>query len=92
MSIALEMDLARNTSGRLRPAVRKRLEAYYDDPCSKRWDDVFTIIVGSDGFMTCWQAWIATDQSAPRCKPFGEPWSTYPTRAEFRRLLAYATH
>lgn len=58
VDISLELNLARNMFGRLKPTIRRRLQSVIDNPCSDTWDKAHGIIVGSDGWMTLWQAVI----------------------------------
>lgn len=92
MGIELEIDLARNIFGRLKPALRKRIRAYWLNPTERGWEDVYCMIVGGDGWMTVWQAWIKLDADAPRSKPCDEPWPKWPDRDTFERILRFATH
>jgi hypothetical protein len=96
--IATELNLARNMLGTLSPTIRRRLERYAANPSVRRWDDVYCTIVGSDGRMTVWQAWIATDPTAPRIGPTTrngrkiKGWASFPSAERFRVALEYATH
>jgi len=91
MSIALELDMAENLRGKLSDAVRRRLLAYDASPTSELWNDIYSIIVGPHGF-TVWLAWVATSANAPQHKDDSGHWPRHPSRHEFRRALAYATH
>jgi hypothetical protein len=101
MSIELELGRATNMFGPLSIDIKNRLRAYFAEPSEERWDTVSGICVG--GHMTVWQAWLATDPTAPRTGPAsrmpegGGPsvrvsgWSRWPNRIEFHRALAHAT-
>ena len=99
MSITLELDLARNCFGRIKPDARRRLETYAAAPTLANWRDVYCIIVGADGWMTVWQAWREIDRTAPRIGPTTDSdgrivkdWTHWPDAATFRKALAFATH
>ena len=97
--IGYELDLARNRRGVLSEDVRRRLAAYWCAPSAALWDDICGIIVGADGWMTVWQAWMEIDPAAPkrgrswdhRNRLVAE-WLRWPTRTEFERALRFATH
>jgi hypothetical protein len=85
--------------GRLSPAIRKRLEHVVKNPTIKTWDDAHTIIIGSDGWMTLWQAVIAVDPTFPRSGRVTElggkvvkEWERIPSQKLLIQALKYATH
>lgn len=84
MSIELELSRATNMFGPLSPDIKNRLRAYYAEPSQEKWRGVSCIIVG--GHMTVWQAWVATERSAPTVGL-----DVWPNRLEFHRALAHAT-
>lgn len=80
---------SRNMFGPLKPAIRKRLDAFFASPDVKHWNDVYSIIIGADGWMTFWQAVIAVDPSFPKVgKSTG--WDRAPDLFTARRALKYA--
>jgi len=92
-NIDLELDLARNMFGKLSPAIRRRIEAVVSQPTQETWEDAHCIIIGSDGWMTFWQAVIIVDPFFPRIGPSPDSeWSEIPSRAVLRTALQYATH
>lgn len=100
MSITMELDMARSLCGKIKPEVRARLQAFYDNPSTEGWDDVAGIIVtGGCGWVTVWQAWSAIDPTAPRAGRITNSrgrilrqWRKIPTRQQFAAALRYATH
>lgn len=96
--IDLELDMARNMFGKLKPDIRQRIEAVVSNPSQKTWSDAHTIIVGGDGWMTLWQAVIVVDPSFPRSGPGyddeGEQrvWDEIPDQRTLLKAIRYATH
>jgi hypothetical protein len=87
-----DLDMARNMLGPLDERIRARVERVLENPTQETWDDAYSIIVGSDGWMTLWQAVLKMDRAFPRSKPCDEPWPRVPSRETLLRALAYATH
>lgn len=90
--LGLELDLARNMFGPLDSDTRRRIEAVVAAPSQKTWEDAHCIIVGSDGWMTLWQAVLVIDPTFPRSKPHDAPWPKLPNRDLILSALGYATH
>ena len=59
------IDDCRNVFGPLDAECRARLKAVLEDPTEETWNEAFSLIIGSDGFTTLWQAWVKVDPSAP---------------------------
>jgi hypothetical protein len=92
------IDYCRNMFGPLNDECRKRLEAVLRNPTARTWDNAYSLIVGADGFMTLWQAWIAVDPLAPLTGKLTdqhgrviEGWSRIPDQLTLYRALRYAT-
>ena len=91
--IGLELDLARNMLGKLGPDIRRRIDAVVSNPSQKTWEDAHSIIVGSDGSMTLWQAVLAVDPSFLRTGPYGsDEWDEIPDQKTLLKAIQYATH
>jgi hypothetical protein len=97
--IELELDLAKNMFGSLEPQIRDRLRRLYANPCVETWDDAHCIIVGSDRWMTLWQAVCKIDPSystigrvEDRQGKVLKEWGKIPSRRLIREALIYATH
>jgi hypothetical protein len=97
--IELELDLAKNMFGALEPEYRDRLRRLYDNPCIETWDDAYSIIVGSDRWMTLWQAVCKIDPSfstigqvTDRQGNVLKEWGKIPSRQLIREALIFATH
>lgn len=91
-SISLELSLSRNLFGPLKSAQRKRLQALVNHPSQKTWNNAYSMAVGSDGWMTLWQAVLAVRPSFCPSKPCDEPWPEIPSRETIVAALQYATH
>jgi hypothetical protein len=86
-----------NLFGALQPDVKKRLIAVFEKPTDKTWDNAYSIILRFDrGWLTLWQAWIATDEGAPTLGPAStlkgrrEKWAKVPTQEQVYEALRYA--
>lgn len=84
MSIELELGRATNMLGPISRDIKDRLRDYFTEPSRQKWEMVSCTIVG--GHMTVWQAWCATESTAPR-----SGLDHFPDRIEFHRALAHAT-
>ena len=98
-NIELELSLARNMFGKLDPRVRTRIEAVVSNPCEQTWDDAYCVIIGSDGWMTLWQAVVFVDPSytgigkvTDADGTITKPWAAIPDRRTLIKALEYATH
>ena len=60
---------SKNMFGDLDPKICDRLDKFFTHPCEETWDDVHSIILGADGFMTFWQAILAVDDKFPKVGP-----------------------
>lgn len=86
----------RNLYGPLRPEITERLDAYFKNPDEEHWNDVSSIIIGSDGWMTFWQAVSAVDPTFPMVGPRYHadgtrgPWPRIPDAFTARRALKHA--
>lgn len=101
IDIEIELDLARNMFGKLRPEYRTRLRAVLYHPTEETWDEAYSIILNPYVGMglTLWQAVIAVDPSFPRVGPREdvrgrrvERWRRIPSQALLLAALQYATH
>jgi len=99
VDIEMELDLARNMFGKLKPQYRTMLRAVLYHPSEETWDDARGIIVGADGWMTLWQAVIAVDPTFPKVGPATdargrvvERWRRIPSQELLLAALKYATH
>jgi len=81
MNKTLALEFGTNMFGKLKPDVKKRLEAVIENPCQKTWEDAYSIILNSDGKMTTlWQAVIKVDWMFPTRKPLDSDWEKIPNR------------
>lgn len=92
MNIATELDLASNLFGKIKPDIRKRLEAVVAKPSQRTWNDTHGIVLDGSSFITLWQAVLEVDSTFCRSKPCDEPWPMIPSRATLISALRYATH
>ncbi len=83
--------------GPLSDEIKARLDAYFKNPDENHWDDVYSIIIGADGFTTFWQAVCAVDPTFPvtgkRYDENGNLLSSWPRIPDYytaRRALKYA--
>ena len=97
--IEQELDLARNLYGRLKPRERTRIRALIYQPTEDTWEDAHSIVVGSDGWMTLWQAVLAVDPTFPNVGPATDArgrqisrWARIPNQELLAAALKYATH
>lgn len=80
MNKTLALEFGTNLFGKLKPDIKKRLEAVIKNPCQKTWDDAHCIILNGEGKMTTlWQAVIKIDWDMPNSKPCDSPWSHIPS-------------
>lgn len=86
----------KNMFGPLKDDIKACLDAFFQNPDEKHWDDVHCIIIGADGFTTFWQAVCAVDPNFPRTGPryyedgTTSPWPRVPDLFTARRALEYA--
>ena len=97
VDVDLELSLARNMFGRLKPKERVRIRRVVQTPTEENWDDASSIIVGANGWMTLWQAVCRVDPGFPKSAEIksdgsGFVWSEIPTRETLIKALEYATH
>jgi hypothetical protein len=97
--IELELDLARNLFGRLDEEMRERVRAVAVNPTVETWQDAYSVIVGSDRWLTLWRAVLAVDPSFPRVGRSTDQqgnvvkeWARIPSQELLLRALRYATH
>lgn len=91
--IDLELDLARNLLGKLKPETRKRLQAVVNKPTQKTWDAAHCVILSTIGRgLTLWQAVLEVEPTFTRSKPYDEPWPTIPSRETLIKAIQFATH
>ena len=64
---------------------QKKLLAFLNTPTSKTWDDAHCLMLL--GGHTAWQLWCKYDDEAPRSKPEGEPWSSFPSSDQFIEII-----
>lgn len=98
-NIDLELGMARNMFGRITPEYGRRIQAVVDNPCEETWDEANGVIVGSDGWMTLWQAVCECDSSYANIglsynvdKVKMPKWAKIPDRALLVKALEFATH
>lgn len=99
IDIEIELDLAKNMFGKLKPEYKTMLRAVLYHPTEETWEDAHSIIVGADEWMTLWQAVIAIDPTFPQVGPSTDSsgrvvkrWRRIPTQALLLAALQYATH
>lgn len=99
MSIALELNLAKNMFGSLGVDIRRRILHYLLTPTNDAWSDISGIIVGMGRTMTIWQNVIAVDPTFPKRGRLTdkddnvvEEWKRIPTPELIKKALFYATH
>ena len=99
IDIEIELDLAKNMFGKLKPEYKTMLRAVLYHPTEETWEDAYSIIVGSDKWMTLWQAVIAIDPTFPKEGPSTDSrgrvvkrWRRIPSQALLLAALQYATH
>lgn len=85
----------KNMLGDLPQEIIDRLEAFFDNPSTETWGDVFCIIIGANGFTTFWQSVLAVNPEFPRSAKSDDEgntvFTTYPDEFTARRALKYAT-
>lgn len=94
----LGLDDLSNLWGALQPEIRKRLIAVFKNPTEKTWNNACSIILrwGGGVHLTLWQAWIATDENAPRVGPAStlsgkrSKWATVATSEQVFMAIRYA--
>jgi len=80
MSKTLALEFGTNLFGKLKPEIKKRLQAVIDNPCQDTWDDAHSIILNREVKMTTlWQAVIKIDWNMPVSKPHDAPWNYIPS-------------
>jgi len=76
----LALEFGTNMFGKLKPEIKKRLQAVIDKPCQKTWDDAYSIILNASGQMTTlWNAVRKVDCEMPNRRGLNEKWSHIPT-------------
>lgn len=97
----LGLEQLQNVFGLLSPEVKGRLVAVFENPTNETWDKAYSIVLRSgSGFglgMTLWQAWIATDDAAPRLGPSSTlhskrraKWDKVPTQGQIFTAIRHA--
>ena len=98
--ITTELDCSRNLLGaRLSPRVKAWIVACVENPTEATWDEAYSIVVGSDGWTTLWQAVLKVRPSFPRIGPTrergviipGYGWKEIPDKATLVVAIRYAT-
>ena len=99
MSIAIELNLAKNMFGSLDVKIRRRILHYLLTPTADNWSDIAGIIVRMGRTMTIWQNVIAVDPTFPKRgratdkdNNVVEEWEKVPTPELIKKALFYATH
>lgn len=94
-----DLDLARNFFGPLDQSIRRRIRRVITSPNARNWEDAHSVIIGSDGWMTLWQAVIAVDPTFPRTGRVTnqkgdvlEEWRRIPSTDLILRAVRFATH
>ena len=85
-SFALEFGT--NLFGKLKPDIKKRLQAVIDNPCQETWDDAYSIILNFEGrVITLWQAVIKIDSNMPKSKPMDSKWNYIPSKEIIKKAI-----
>lgn len=92
VDIEMELRMARNVLGKLGENSRARVQAVIDNPCQETWNQAYSVIVGSDGWLTLWQAVHKVRPGFPMSKPANGEWAAIPDRNTLVAALRYATH
>jgi hypothetical protein len=72
---------------------RRRVERCVEHPTPKAWDESYSVIVGSDGYTTLWQAVLLTDPSFPAPNLTGKTkWPRIPSQDLLIRAIALVTN
>jgi len=77
----LALEFGTNMFGKLKPEIKKRLQAVINNPCQETWEDAYSIILNASGRMTTlWQAVIKIDWDMQQNKPLDSKWTHIPTQ------------
>lgn len=89
----LSLEFASNMFGKLKPEIKKRLQAVIDNPCQETWDDAYSIILNGSGRMqTLWTAVLAVKPNFCQGKPCDAPWEEIPTSEEIIQAIKNAVY
>ena len=89
-NITLELELASNMLGKLKPETRKRLQRVVDKPTNYSWDRAYSILLSPS--MTLWQAVLEVEPSFVREKRYDAPWPRVPSTRTILKAIQFATH
>lgn len=101
VNVDVELDMARNIFGKLKPKFRELIQAVLQNPTDETWSNAFDIILNpGPGFgLTFWQAVLAVDPTFPKEGPQfrrggikTKGWPRIPSRELLLAALKYATH
>ena len=82
------LEFASNMFGRLKPEIKKRLQAVIDNPCQETWEDAHSIIINGSGRMkTLWNAIHTVRPDFCSRKPLSAPWEEIPTSEEIVQAI-----
>lgn len=87
-----------NMFGKLSPQIQKKIKKYIAKPTIENWDDIYCIVVKSEGMKTIWNAMIAFDPTFPRTGRSEDAegniikeWERIPTPFELLRAITEFT-
>jgi len=63
--VTLALEFGTNLFGKLKPEIKKRLQAVIDNPCQETWEDTYSIILTFRPVITLWQAVLKVDKNMP---------------------------
>ncbi len=99
MATRCDLNLASNMFGALNGELRVRLNAVIRAPTVESWENAYSIVIGSDGWMTLWQAVCELDSSYMDIGKVTdihgsviESWRRIPDAATIIEAINYATH
>lgn len=86
MKKVIALEFGTNMFGKLKPEIKKRLQAVIDNPCAETWDDAHSIILNASGKVTTlWQAVLLVDPTFQRSAGYNmddhtTKWKTIPSQ------------
>lgn len=102
MSVALELNLARNLFGPIKIEYRRKIIHYLNRPTTDGWSDIASIIINFNGGpmeTTLWQGVCSADPSFPKTgritninDKIVKEWERIPSPKLVTKAMFYLTH
>jgi len=78
MNKTLALEFGTNLFGKLKPEIKKRLQAVINSPCEETWENAYSIILTFKPMTTLWQAVCKFDSNMQKSRPSDSKWSYIP--------------